>query len=130
MRKRLSEDAKDIINSIRSYIEKSDKILLAFTDKSFIEGLVNYYNESALLGGISKKILVLGEGDISCGEYCNFKYIRISGSERDSIAALYRTYEFSDRVLLISEDSRYGSLFNYVNTGLLTREELYQILLG
>ncbi|MBQ6415044.1 MAG: hypothetical protein IJJ65_02220 [Butyrivibrio sp.] len=42
------------------------------------------------------------------------------------ILKLYRLYDFSDRLFVISEDSQYGNLFNYVKNGVLSSEELVE----
>jgi hypothetical protein len=41
---------------------------------------------------------------------------------------LYKIYEFSDEISLVNEESTsYPSLYNYVNTGILSKEELERI---
>lgn len=47
----------------------------------------------------------------------------------EEILSLYKTYEFSDRMTLVQEKSTsYPSLYNYVNAGIFTREELDRII--
>lgn len=43
---------------------------------------------------------------------------------------LWRTYEFSDRFTVISEDSHLGSMLNYVETGLISWDEYFDALLA
>ncbi len=45
------------------------------------------------------------------------------------ILNIYRLYDFSDKVTIISENSQYGSLFNYVKNGILTVEEMAEAIL-
>ena len=42
---------------------------------------------------------------------------------------LYLTYEFSDKFRMISMEGNYGTLWNYVKTGLLTPDEAVEALL-
>lgn len=42
---------------------------------------------------------------------------------------LYKMYEFSDEIILVNEDiTSYPSLYNYVNTGILSKEELEELI--
>lgn len=45
------------------------------------------------------------------------------------IKKLYHTYQFSDRFQVISDETMYGTIFNYVDTGILTMEEAFDALL-
>lgn len=49
--------------------------------------------------------------------------------QMEEITQLYRLYDFSDRVLLISRAQQYGTIFNYLQSGLLSGEELAEALL-
>ncbi len=57
----------------------------------------------------------------------SFDYV--SQSEMGDILDLYRTYDFSDRVFVVSDSNQYGSLYNYVKMGILTKEEMIKALL-
>ena len=46
-----------------------------------------------------------------------------------TLRQLYLTYEFSDKFRMISMDGNYGTIWNYVKTGLLTPEEAVEALL-
>lgn len=52
-----------------------------------------------------------------------------SREEELSIKRLYLMYEFSDKVRLLEDSPRYGSLQNYVENGLLTLEEMWKAAL-
>lgn len=43
---------------------------------------------------------------------------------------LYHTYDFSDKVISLENSPCYGSLFNYVKTGIMTEEEMLDALLN
>lgn len=49
--------------------------------------------------------------------------------EDPEVMNLYRMYEFSDEIIVFSESSQYGSIWNYVRRGLLTAEEAIDALL-
>lgn len=47
----------------------------------------------------------------------------------EKLISLYKTYEFSDEIILVNEDiTSYPSLYNYVNTGILSKEELEELI--
>lgn len=48
----------------------------------------------------------------------------IPKEELSKIISLYCMYDFSDKVSLVSDCSQYGSMFNYVNNGILTNNEM------
>ena len=54
----------------------------------------------------------------------------LSNEEREDILNLYFLYEFSDRFILLSESSCYGGLFNYVEAGWLTLNEVFNAFLN
>jgi len=58
-------------------------------------------------------------------EYVEF----ISKKTMCDIVSMYHMYDFSDKVLLVSNITQYGSLFNYVNTGIFTKQEMVDALL-
>ena len=43
--------------------------------------------------------------------------------ELQDLFQLYSTYEFSDRIHILTDSPQYGSLLNYVRTGELSLEE-------
>ena len=43
---------------------------------------------------------------------------------------LYRTYEFSDRFIVLDDSCQYGSVWNYVSEGTLSVEEALESLIG
>lgn len=52
-----------------------------------------------------------------------------SNEEELAIKRIYLMYEFSDKVRLLEDSSQYGSLYNYVENGLLTPEEAWRAAL-
>lgn len=59
--------------------------------------------------------------------YCRVQ--RISRKEMDEVREMYLMYDFSDRVSIISNPAQYGSLFNYLENGVITAEDMMEALL-
>ena len=53
----------------------------------------------------------------------------ITKQEMDEMLRMHHIYDFSDNVFIISDSDQYGSLFNYVNNGILTKQEMVEALL-
>ncbi|MBR3516858.1 MAG: hypothetical protein IKO10_11140 [Lachnospiraceae bacterium] len=53
----------------------------------------------------------------------------VSREELDAALDLYRLYDFSDKVIVMSDTELYGTLFNYIKTQIITPKELAEILL-
>ena len=58
------------------------------------------------------------------------KVVSTQEGQAAEILDLYRTYEFSDRVIFISNDSNYGTLYNYVRAGIITEREFIEAIQG
>lgn len=54
---------------------------------------------------------------------------RISRKEMDEVREMYLMYDFSDRISVISDTTQYGSLFNYLENGVITTEDMMESLL-
>lgn len=53
----------------------------------------------------------------------------VTETEAKELCHLHHMYEFSDRFLTIPETDTYGGLFNFVDTGLLQMDEVWEALL-
>lgn len=53
----------------------------------------------------------------------------VSREELDAALDLYRLYDFSDKVIVLSDTELYGTLFNYIKTQIITPNELTEMLL-
>lgn len=54
----------------------------------------------------------------------------ISKQEENMLTALYRMYDFSDRFSVWSDDGQYGTILNYVRSGLITWDEVFCTMLA
>lgn len=116
-----------MIETIRNYIQEYDRILVSDTG---ILRDVTIFRE--ILKHSGKRILLLVKNQEMTNESKgNIDIQSISDEQYRSIEKLYYTYEFSDRIQLLTDSSQYGSLNNYVLSGLLTEEEaLAALMLG
>lgn len=92
-------------------MEEYDVILLARTECSDDDDLVEQFLNSPALCESGKKVLVL------------------PADKYKDLTELYYIYEFSDRIRMISGNRQHGSLMNYVSCGLLTEEEMFKSIL-
>ena len=78
------------------------------------------------LGG-KRNILLLGTEEFICNAN-NCRYYQITDEEEKGLQKLYFTYEFSDRLIVLSKSLMYGDIWNYVETGIMTEEEAFRAL--
>ena len=110
----------DILNKLETELEKKKKIFLI--DQAYI--------------GLAKKIEVaLIEKDIQNIQLWTYekiegKYVKtIPKEEFDEVVSLYKLYEFSDRIIYLSDDKINPSLENFVINELLDETLLVEALL-
>ena len=53
----------------------------------------------------------------------------ISEMEMNELKKMHCLYDFSDKIIFVSDSNQYGTLFNYVKTGILTEQEMVNALL-
>ncbi len=53
----------------------------------------------------------------------------VTQQKLDEILEVYHMYDFSDKVFVVSDPNQYGSLLNYLKTGILTKQEMVDSLL-
>lgn len=112
------------IDNIDRDLKNFQLILVLIVDKYEIEKLMIRLKNPNVK---TKKILILSNVDISFTDSF-YAYRRISDGERDTIMRIYYMYDFSDRFQIISDNPQYGGLLNYVKTGLMTWEDIFEIL--
>lgn len=102
----------EMISVLKNDLKIYDLIVLVKnnTDDS-LGGMIGRIQNSRAFRNSQKRILVLPAD----------KYIEL--------VTLYHTYEFSDRFRVIGKSVQHGELFNYVDSGLLTEEEVFELIL-
>ena len=102
----------DIKEKISNDLNIYDLILLVDSDEqSSVGGLMGRLLNSQAFRKSQKKILVL------------------PSEKYKDLVSLYHTYEFSDRFKVIGRSRQHGGLFNYVDNGLLTEQEAFELIL-
>ena len=112
---------------VETYVQKYEKILIfdlqENNNRFFFHGLISYITDF-----LNYQQLIICSKYIS--EIKNLRNMEFwSYQEMEEFVALYYTYEFSDRITLISDSGQYSGLLNYLLTGLLTEEEFCRALL-
>ena len=53
----------------------------------------------------------------------------VSREELDEVLELYRLYDFSDKIIILSDTEQYATLFNYIRNRIITPKEFVEVLL-
>ena len=115
-------------HSLFRFINDYEKIIIFdFKCKKASDLLVRFLNYEQL-GKNTSKIIILCTDKIKLKSYKR-NFCKISRSDLTFILKIYRLYEFSDRITLLSQNPQYPSLLNYILTGVLTEEEFFESLL-
>ena len=113
-------------------IAEFNKVILVHGQREE-EGLANALYGYEAAKKIDTKVLILSSGR-NCCKCCKedtsgITWRYITDSEMQDILKLYYLYDFSDRIALFSQESIFGGLLNFVDTGILTMDELARALL-
>ena len=111
-------------NDLEKRLCQYDYIFLFGGDTRWFEAV---FARSEILRESDKNIWVYSGNAVSYPE--NISCCQISPDEEKELLNLYRTYEFSNRFHVISCEEICGSLFNYIEQGLLSEAELIKSLL-
>ena len=97
-------------------IINTDKILIIYnvSTLSILRKIMNKISDTICV------VVVCVEKDLNQNEYIQV----ISDDEMHDILRYYQLYEFTDKMIVISDNPQYPSMFNYIQQGLLTEYEL------
>jgi hypothetical protein len=109
---------RDIISKLDEVLKAKTVILFDCEKRDYLDLLVREVNSRNLAN------VEVWHGFDGISD--NDKVKKKSYEQICEILKLYRLYEFSDRLFVISEDPQYGNLFNYVENGVLSPEELVE----
>lgn len=118
-----------IADKINSSLERFERIFLVLDSGDDEEDLAYDFCSSKALKETTKKILILSDKDIPYRKNLNCQIQRLNGKEIDMIRQIYFMYDFSDRFEVLSNNPQYGGLLNYVKTGDMTMEAVFQTIL-
>ncbi len=103
-------------------LEYYDRIfLITVMNQEYIDLFIRF-GDSDKLKDCTKKILVLSDGNMAEGKHYSFR--KLSCQNIEQLKKLYFMYEFSDRFQLLSQEESFGGILNFVNMGILTKEEV------
>ncbi len=125
------DGSENIIKNLEQYLEQYDVLLLFDDTVPETRERLAAFLKSQALENTEKNVLVLaveGAADGSCGQH-HCRMVRLTREDYKTVHSLYHMYEFSDRVRVMEQSGQYGSLENYVHTGLMTMEEMFGALL-
>lgn len=119
-----------IAERLSSSLERFDRIFAIMDQEEDTGGNLAYdFCSSKALQETAKRILILSDKDIPGIKDWNHQFQRLHEKEMDMIRRIYFMYEFSDRFQILSYNPQYGSLLNYVKSGDMTMEAVFQSLL-
>ena len=111
-----------ILTKLEKYIQLYDKIFLIELgteyDKHFLNDFIKFANSNAN----DKKWVCLISEELEENYDC---CVKITRQELEYIKKIYFMYEFSNRFYFISENDKFGCLWNYVCNGILTKTEAF-----
>lgn len=116
--------ANGVLKLLEQSTERYDKILFFES-----EDLLEEFLQSKAAKEFQGRLLALSRHPMR-GEIANVTCQKITEKEAAEITALYFLYAFSDKFLFLSEKNRnYADLRNFVQTGALDMEQMFEALL-
>ena len=109
-----------IICELESKLEKGTWIILyVLDDEELLQAIYNVLCEKDRV-----ELWCAAEGNEDCDR---IRYV--SQSELKEILILYHLYEFTDKLIVFSDNSIYPNMMNYVRQGIISENELIQAIL-
>ena len=121
---------QDVIARLESDMEWYDHIFLVRGDDALSGRVAALLCHPEAAGNLQEKRLLLISPDVLCevdGKGTPVR--RISQLEDEMLCRLYNMYEFSDRFHILSREEQYGGLLNFVDSVILSTEEMLEALL-
>lgn len=116
---------QELIQKLQNMIAVYDKVFFLPDGAPEIVDLLN----SCPKEQYQKKMLLLS-GNMLCRFPEGMDLMQVDEEACIALKRLYHTYEFSDRFRMLSMDGNFGSIINYVRTGVLSAREIAAALLG
>lgn len=122
------------LENLKSDLQKYDKIFLVLGEEKTVPPFLTAFC-SVILAESKEKVLVLSAFHMENEEEYLAIFRKITGKDALNLSRLYRMYEFSDRFFILSPDKtfggifKFGGIFNFLETGLLDRGEVFRALL-
>lgn len=117
-----------ITDNINNFLQKFDLVLLIMNGSDVTQNLTENFLKSEALQKATRKVLVLSDQNLPYTNTHN-QYYQLNQEELDAIRKMYFMYDFSDHFRVLSDSRQYGGLMNYVKTGDMTMEDVFQTFL-
>jgi hypothetical protein len=109
-----------IFEELEVALNSNKKVVLISSDFPRIDETLDILDEY-------KNIRVLS-ADVVCNKFENAKVI--TKKEEQGLLNLYHMYDVSDKFLVLENSSQYGSVFDYVNEGIISFDEAIKMLIS
>lgn len=110
-----------LLEELEKDLEYYDRIFLIPAVSQEYLDLFIQFGDSDKLENCRKKILVLSDENLAEGK--RFSCRKLPRQTVRRLRELYFMYEFSDRFQLLSQEESFGGILNFVDAGILTKEE-------
>ena len=113
--------------SLGEYLNSDYLLIILDSENSY--HLAEAFCNSEALNIIDKKTVLISTKKLKKNTEKHEQLV-ISKEDMKDLLDLYRSYEFSDSVLVVEDMQICGSVWNYVSNGLLTFDEACEALLS
>lgn len=112
----------EVINELNEILRSGKNVLVYNLDEmDYLEILIKGIKES-------HRNILIWSGNVAVGLEKEIDRI-LSVDEMFELLLLYRMYEFTDKIIIVSDVSYCPGMLNYVRQGLLSKEEMAEALL-
>ena len=117
----------DLLERFAGILKTKDLVVLVDIEDGDV--LLDKLCKSSVLEKTTKNLVI-----ISCFDHIieskNHFFLTLPQKDIERLLELYRSYEVSNKIVLLSSCRNYGSIWNYVNSGLLSTKEAFEALLS
>lgn len=123
----MAEYKDELLEELKKDLEYYDRIVLIPTLDIEYHDLFSQLDGMEGMRNSTKKLLILSTENLAEGNHYSCR--RISCQEMTQLKELYLMYEFSDRFQLLTQERCFGGILNFVEAGILTKEEALRAIL-
>lgn len=112
---------------LEKVLEKYDKVFLFIERDKVHRDFIERFCASEVIKHSGKNVLILSTVELADGN--GYVCRKLTQEKAQRLKGLYFLYEFSDRFKIFSWEDSFGSLINYIESGVLTWEEVFAAIL-
>ncbi len=109
-------------NELERIFNRGNRVILYNYDNQFILNMLSDSLDRLELSSVIIWHCIEKYTDSKCTK-------KIDRKMMEDVIELYKTYDFSDKIIVLDKSEQYGDLLNYVRNGVLTVEEMIDALL-